>query len=113
MPLEFRDQSLLDPLVEEGEIFLPFVQQRRKGVFQQRFRQRGIVREIGERDLRLDLPGPGAGCDRPGGVARSAGGGQLATRTLATSVMTSPGSDAGWAWTSPEICPPHSISIWP
>jgi hypothetical protein len=39
--------------------------------------------------------------------------GQLATRTLATSAMTSPDSDAGCAWTSPEICPPHSISIWP
>ena len=25
-PLEFRDQPLLDPLVEEGEIFLSFVQ---------------------------------------------------------------------------------------
>jgi len=25
-PLEFRDQPLLDPVVEEGEIFLPFVQ---------------------------------------------------------------------------------------
>jgi hypothetical protein len=25
-PLEFRDQPLLDALVEEGEIFLPFVQ---------------------------------------------------------------------------------------
>jgi hypothetical protein len=24
--LEFRDQPLLDPLVEEGEVFLPFVQ---------------------------------------------------------------------------------------
>ena len=22
-------------------------------------------------------------------------------------------ADAGWAWTSPEIWPPHSISIWP
>jgi hypothetical protein len=25
-PLECRDQPLLDPLVEEGEVFLPFVQ---------------------------------------------------------------------------------------
>jgi hypothetical protein len=25
-PLEFRDQPPLDPLVEEGEIFLPFAQ---------------------------------------------------------------------------------------
>ena len=25
-PLEFRDQPLLDPLVEEGEVFLSFVQ---------------------------------------------------------------------------------------
>jgi hypothetical protein len=33
-PLEFRDQPLLDALVEEGEIFLSFVQQRRDGVFQ-------------------------------------------------------------------------------
>jgi hypothetical protein len=39
-PLEFRDQPLLDPLVEQGEILLPFVQQRREGVFQQRLRQR-------------------------------------------------------------------------
>jgi hypothetical protein len=55
-PLEFRDQPLLDPLVEEGEIFLPFVQQRREGAFQQRLRQRRIVREVGEGDLRLDHP---------------------------------------------------------
>src|ERR1700738_257876 len=27
-----RDQLLLDPLVKEGEIFLPFVQQRRENV---------------------------------------------------------------------------------
>ena len=39
--------------------------------------------------------------------------GQLATRTLVTSAMTSPGSEDGCAWTSPDICPPHSISIWP
>jgi hypothetical protein len=36
-PLEFRDQPLLDLPVEKGEVFLPFVQQRREGVFQQRF----------------------------------------------------------------------------
>jgi hypothetical protein len=29
-PIELRDQPLLDPLVEEGEIFLPFVEQRRE-----------------------------------------------------------------------------------
>ncbi len=38
-PFELGDQPLLDPLVEKGEVFLPFVQQRREGVFQQRFRQ--------------------------------------------------------------------------
>jgi hypothetical protein len=43
-----------------------------------------------------------------GGVA-----GQLATRTLVTSAMSSLCSAEGWAWTSPEIWPPHSISIWP
>ena len=37
---------------------------------------------------------------------------QLAARAVATSVMTS-GSATGWAWISPEIWPPHSISIWP
>ena len=55
-PLQLRDQPLLDPLVEEGEILLPFVQQRREGVFQQRFGQCRIVREVGEGDLRLDHP---------------------------------------------------------
>jgi hypothetical protein len=55
-PLEFGDQPLLDALVEEGEIFLPFVQLRREGAFQQRFRQCRIVREVGEGDLRLDHP---------------------------------------------------------
>ena len=37
---------------------------------------------------------------------------QLAARAAAMSVMIS-GSAAGWAWMSPEIWPPHSISIWP
>jgi hypothetical protein len=55
-PLGFRDQPLLDALVEKGEIFLSFVQQRRGGVFQQCFRESRIVREIGERNLRLDHP---------------------------------------------------------
>src|ERR1700722_15639062 len=50
MPSSFA--TLLDPL----EIFLPLVQQRREGVFQQRLRQCRIVRELGERDLRLDHP---------------------------------------------------------
>ncbi|MGB9647788.1 MAG: hypothetical protein WCB44_22115 [Stellaceae bacterium] len=54
--VEFRNEPLLDPLVEEGEIFLSFVQQRREGLFQQPFRQCRIVREVGERDLRLDHP---------------------------------------------------------
>ncbi len=56
MPSSFAMQPLLDPLVEEGEVFLSFVQQRREGVFQQCFRQCRIVREVGERDLRLDHP---------------------------------------------------------
>jgi hypothetical protein len=60
-------------------------------------------------DRRADYFGTGPRARRPGSQTR----GQLATRTLATSAMTSPGSDDGWAWTSPEICPPHSISIWP
>jgi len=54
--LELRDEPLLDPLVEEGEVFLPVVQERRKGVLQQRFCQCRIVGEVGERDLRLDHP---------------------------------------------------------
>jgi hypothetical protein len=53
---EFRDQPLLDPLVEKGEIFLSFAQQGLEGVFQQPFRQARIVREVGKRDLRLDHP---------------------------------------------------------
>ncbi|MGC2204172.1 MAG: hypothetical protein WA633_29015, partial [Stellaceae bacterium] len=32
--LEFRDQTLLDPLVEKGEILLSFAQQSLEGVFQ-------------------------------------------------------------------------------
>jgi hypothetical protein len=46
-------------------------------------------------------------------AATGGGVGQLATRTLGTSIMISPCSDDGCAWTSPEIWPPHSISIWP
>jgi hypothetical protein len=50
-PLEFRDQPLLDAFVEKGEVFLPFLQQRRKGVFKQPFCRARIVREVGESDL--------------------------------------------------------------
>ena len=56
MPSSFATQPLLDPLVEEGEILLPFLQQRLEGELQQPLRQRRIVREVGERDLRLDHP---------------------------------------------------------
>src|SRR5207248_11437734 len=54
----------------------------------------------------LLLPGHArALCARGGGEAA----GQLATRTLGMSARISPCSAAGWAWTSPEIWPPHSI----
>ena len=56
MPFELRHQPLLDPLVEEGEIVCALLQQRLEGVLQQPLRQRRIVGEIGERDLRLDHP---------------------------------------------------------
>ena len=56
MPFELRHQPLLDPLVEEGEVVGAFLQQRLEGVLQQPLRQRRVVREIGERDLRLDHP---------------------------------------------------------
>ena len=38
------------------KVLLSFVQQRREGVFQERFRQCRIVRQVGEGDLRLDHP---------------------------------------------------------
>ena len=56
MPLQLRHQALLDPLVEEGEIVRPFLQQRLEGEFQQPLRQRRIVRKVGEGDFRLDHP---------------------------------------------------------
>jgi hypothetical protein len=69
------------------------------------------------RDRRTRLPAQsGRPRRRRRPVRRSCSAGdtrQLATRTLATSGMTSPCSDEGCAWTSPEIWPPHSISIWP
>ena len=56
MPFELRHQALLDPLVEEGEILVPLLQQRLEGVLQEPLRQRRIVGEVGEGDLRLDHP---------------------------------------------------------
>lgn len=52
--LDLRDQPLLDALVEEGKVFLPFG--NAEGVFQQSFHECRIVPEIGERDLQLDHP---------------------------------------------------------
>jgi hypothetical protein len=50
------DQTFLDPLVEEGEILVALLQQRLEDVLQQRFRQRRVIGQIREGDLRLDHP---------------------------------------------------------
>jgi hypothetical protein len=51
-PFEFRDQPLLDPLVEEGEIFPVFRSVTTPKVYvSSPFGQALVVREIGERDL--------------------------------------------------------------
>jgi hypothetical protein len=55
-PLEFRDQPLLDALVDEGEIFLSFLQQRCERCISAMLPPCRIVREVGEGDLRLDHP---------------------------------------------------------
>jgi len=54
--LELRHQPFLDPLVKEGEIVVTFLEQRLESELQEPFRQRRIVGEVGERDLRLDHP---------------------------------------------------------
>src|ERR1700694_138548 len=56
IPCSLAPKAPLDPLVEEGEILLPFPQQRLEGELQQPFRQGRIVREVGESDLGLDHP---------------------------------------------------------
>ena len=56
MPSSFATQALLDALVEEGEILRPLLQQRLEDELQQPFRQRRVVGEVGEGDLRLDHP---------------------------------------------------------
>ena len=55
-PRELREQPLLDALVEEREIVLPFLEQCLEDVLQEPFGQRRVVRKVGESDLRLDHP---------------------------------------------------------
>ena len=56
MPRKLGEEPLLDPLVEEGEVLLPLLQQGLEGELEQPLRQGRIVREVGEGDLRLDHP---------------------------------------------------------
>jgi hypothetical protein len=54
--LEARDALLVDALGEERQVIASFVQQRREDVLEERFRQVGVGREIGKRDLGLHHP---------------------------------------------------------
>ncbi len=56
MPCKLRHQALFDPLVEEGEVVLPLVQQGLEDELQESLGQRRVVGEIGEGDFRLDHP---------------------------------------------------------
>ena len=59
--------------------------------------------------------GPDRSAAGPAPARRGAGRkrDQPAARAAAASAVSSPASPAGCDWMSPEIWPPHSISIWP
>ena len=65
MPCSFATSPFSTRSIEERQVVLPLLQQRLEGVLQQRFRQRRVVRKVGERDLRLDHPELG---EMPAGV---------------------------------------------
>ena len=56
MPVQLRDEALLDALVEERHVVGALVEHGAEDVLQQRLGERRVVGEIGECDLGLDHP---------------------------------------------------------
>ncbi len=64
-PLQLGDHALLDALLEERHVVGALGEHRAEDVLEQRLGQRRVVRQVGERDLRLDHPELG---EMPAGV---------------------------------------------